>query len=97
MPYMRNGKRDYRREYDKYQGTEERKNARVEQNKARRMAEREGLVKKGDGKDVDHKTPLSKGGKTTKSNLRVVDKSTNRSFSRNSDSSMKSQRSRKGK
>lgn len=97
MPYMRNGKRDYRREYDKYQSREDRKDARVEQNKARRMMEREGKVSKGDGKDVDHKTPLSKGGKTTKSNLRVVDRSSNRSFARNSDSSVKSQRSRKGK
>lgn len=97
MPYMRDGKRDYRREYDKYQGREERKNARVEQNKARRIMEREGKVSKGDGKDVDHKKPLSKGGSTSKSNLRVVDRSSNRSFSRNSDGSLKSQRSRRGK
>jgi len=61
------------------------------------MMEQAGKVHKGDGKDVDHKTPLSKGGTTTKSNLRVVPASTNRSFSRNSDSSLKSQRSKKGK
>lgn len=36
----------------------------------------------GDGKDVDHKTPLSKGGSTGLSNLRVVSKGSNRSFKR---------------
>lgn len=94
---MTKGKRDYRKEYDKYQGREERKNARVEQNKARRIMEKEGAVRKGDGKDVDHKKPLSKGGTTTRSNLRVTDPGSNRSFSRNRDGSLKNQRSRKGK
>lgn len=70
---------------------------RVEQNKARRMMERAGKVRKGDGKDVDHKTPLSKGGKTTRSNLRVVDKSKNRSFRRKADGSMLNQISKRGK
>lgn len=97
MPYQTNGKRDYKKENRLYNSKPEVVKKRVEQNKARRMAEKEGLVKKGDGKDVDHKTPLSKGGKTTKSNLRVVPASENRSFSRNSDSSLKNQRSRKGK
>jgi hypothetical protein len=68
---------------------------RVEQNKARRMAEKEGLVKKGDGKEVDHRKPLSKGGTTTKSNLRVVPAKENRSFSRNKDGSLKNQTSRR--
>lgn len=97
MPYMTNGKRDYKKEVAKYTSKPEVVKKRVEQNKARRIMEQEGKVSKGDGKDVDHKTPLSKGGKTTKSNLRVVDRSTNRSFSRNPDSSLKNQRSRKGK
>lgn len=53
-----------------------------------------GKAHKGDGKDVDHKTPLSKGGApTAKSNLRVVPASENRSFSRNKDGSLKSQTS----
>lgn len=34
--------------------------------------EKEGKVHKGDGKQVDHKKPLTSGGTTTKSNLRVV-------------------------
>lgn len=69
----------------------------MEQNKARRMMEKAGKVRKGDGKDVDHKTPLSKGGKTTQSNLRVVDRSSNRSFRRNKDGSLLNQISKKGK
>lgn len=56
---------------------------------------KEGLVHKGDGKDVDHKRPLSKGGTNSRSNLRVVDSSSNRSFSRNADGSLKSQRSKR--
>lgn len=97
MPYMTNGKRDYKKEVAKYTSKPEVVKKRVEQNKARRMMEKEGLVRKGDGKDVDHKTPLSKGGTTSRSNLRVVDRSSNRSFSRNSDGSLKNQRSKSGR
>ena len=76
--------------YDKAYGARpEQKEARAQRNAARREAEREGKVHKGDGKDVDHKTPLSKGGSNSKSNARVVSKSTNRSFPRNSDGSMR--------
>jgi hypothetical protein len=49
------------------------------------MMESEGLVKKGDGKDVDHKQALSKGGTSTRSNLRVKSASDNRSYPRKSD------------
>ena len=35
-------------------------------------------VSKGDGKEIDHKKPLSKGGSNAKSNQRVVSRSTNR-------------------
>lgn len=94
---MKNGKRDYKREVAEYTSRPEVVKKRVEQNKARRIMEREGKVSKGDGKDVDHRTPLSKGGTSSRSNLRVVPASTNRSFARNSDSSHKNQRSRKGK
>lgn len=94
---MTNGKRDYKKEVAKYTSRPEVIKKRVEQNKARRMMEKAGKVHKGDGKDVDHKKPLSHGGKTSKSNLRVVDRSTNRSFSRRSDGSLLNQISRKGK
>jgi 5-methylcytosine-specific restriction endonuclease McrA len=63
---------------------------RVAMNKARRQAMREGRVKKGDGKEIDHIVPLSKGGSNGKANTRVRTRSQNRSFSRNPDSSVKS-------
>jgi len=87
--------RDYRREYDNYVGKPEVKKKRAEQNAARRIMEKSGAVHKGDGKDVDHRVPLSKGGGTGKSNLRVVSASENRSFSRNSNGSLKSQTSKR--
>ena len=81
--------RNYAQEYKNYDGTPAVKKKRAQRNKARRMLEREGVVHKGDGKDVDHKTALSKGGKTIRSNLRAVPSSANRSFKRKSDGSMK--------
>jgi hypothetical protein len=81
--------RNYAQEYDSYQGTTEAKKDRAQRNKARRMLEREGVVKKGDGKDVDHKKPMSKGGTTVRSNLQAKPAAKNRSFKRNSDGSMK--------
>ena len=75
-------KRNYRKEYDNYQGTEEQKKNRAKRNKARRQLEREGVVSKGDGKDVDHTTPLSKGGSTARSNIRAKAAKANRSFAR---------------
>ena len=65
--------------YDKAYGARpEQKEARAQRNAARREAEREGKVSKGDGKDVDHKKPLSKGGSNSKSNLRLASKKKNR-------------------
>lgn len=94
MPFMRDGKRDYKREVALYTSKPAVKKKRAEQNAARREMMKQGKVQKGDGNDVDHKVPLSKGG-TNKSNLRVVPASENRSFSRNKDSSLKNQTSRR--
>lgn len=58
--------------------------------KLRRQFEKAGLVHEGDGKDVDHKVALSKGGGNTRRNGRVTSASANRSFPRNKDGSMKS-------
>lgn len=95
MPFMKNGKRDYKREVALYTSKPEVKKKRAEQNAARREMEKEGLVHKGDGKDVDHKRPLSHGGSTSRTNLRVVPASQNRSFSRNKDGSLKNQKSKR--
>lgn len=95
MPYMKDGKRDYKRQNALYNSRPDQIANRVEQNKARREMEKAGKVSKGDGKQVDHKKPLSKGGTGNKSNLRVIPASQNLSFSRNKDGSMKNQTSRK--
>lgn len=94
---MTNGKRNFKKEYQEYHGTSEQRANRSKRTIARNQAIKDGRVKRGDGLDVDHIKPLSKGGSNAKSNTRVVSASENRSFARNSDSSMKSQRSRKGK
>lgn len=65
---------------DEYQSRPEQVAKRVARNKARREAMREGLVKKGDGKDVDHKKMLDTGGSNDKSNRRVVDAKENRAW-----------------
>ena len=69
--------RDYREEYDSFHGTPKEKKRRAARNKARRHLEREGRVRKNDGKDVDHKdhNPLN----NSSSNIRVRDRSANRS------------------
>ena len=54
----------------------------------RRKALKKGMVKK--GQDLDHKVPLSKGGSNTLKNARATTPHDNRSFPRNSDGSMKS-------
>jgi hypothetical protein len=71
--------RNYSSEYANYQGTEEQKKKRAQRNKARRMMERTGAATKGDGKDVDHVKPMRSGGTSAKSNLRMRNKSANRS------------------
>lgn len=95
MPFMTNGKRDYKKEVAKYTSKPSVVKKRTKQNAARREMEQAGLAHKGDGRDVDHKRPLSRGGTNSRSNLRVVPSSENRSFSRNKDSSVKSQTSKR--
>jgi len=92
---MKNGKRDYKRENELYNSKPEQIKNRSNRNKARAMlakAKGEAAV---EGKDVDHKKPISKGGTNSLSNLYAVKAGTNRSFARNGDSSVKSQRSKR--
>jgi len=53
---------------------------RVQNKQARATLEKEGLVRKGDGKDVDHIKPVRKGGTNARSNLRVLPASKNRAW-----------------
>lgn len=67
--------------YDKaYNARPEQVKKREMRNQARAEMAREGKVHKGDGKDVDHKKMLDGGGTNDKSNLRVIDKETNRGW-----------------
>lgn len=50
------------------------------QNQARAKLAKEGLVRKGDGKDVDHKKRLDNGGGNSRSNLRVLTQKRNRGW-----------------
>lgn len=82
-PFMTNGKRDTKKENRKFNSRPSEKKKRAARNKARRQAIKEGRVKKGDGKDLDHKKPLARGGSNKKSNTRVRSASANRSHSIN--------------
>lgn len=68
--------RNYRAEYDNYQGTDDQKKRRAVRNAARRKLMASGRVRKGDGKDVHHVSGLH----NAASNLRVMSKSANRSM-----------------
>ena len=85
MPYT-NKKRPYKKEYSQQKARDEqpKRNARE---RARYAMDKLGVNRKNKG--IDHITPLSKGGTNDKSNVRLVAPSTNRSFKRNPDRSVK--------
>lgn len=69
-------------EYDKYQSSEEAKKDRASRNAARRYAISRGMVRRGDGKDIDHENSNPRD--NSKGNLRVVSRATNRGKRENS-------------
>ena len=80
--------RDYDSEYANYQGKPEQIKRRSSRNTARAAMAKAGKVKKGDGKDVDHKNGNPKDNK--RSNLKVKSKSSNRSYARTKTAGKKS-------
>ena len=68
--------RDYKKERKNYHGKPEQMRRNASRKRARRILEREGKVKVGDGKDVGHKNgnPLD----NRRSNLRVESRNKNR-------------------
>ena len=97
MPFMTNGRRDYRRELD----WEKKKKPNRVKDRAQRNAARATVAKSKGVKptaikgDVGHKKAVSKGGQNGLANLFVQSPGANRSFSRNSDGSMRSERSKR--
>lgn len=91
MPYV-NKPRPYKHEYDLQQKRGELPK-RMERQRARRAIDAKGINRA--GKDIDHIKPLSKGGGNAPSNLRLKSPSANRSFSRNSDHTIKINRPKK--
>ena len=81
MPSSPNYVRNYKQEYKTSQSSPSEIARRSSRNKARRKLRKQGRVRLGDNRDVDHKStnPLD----NSDSNLRVKSKSANRSFRRN--------------
>ena len=80
-------KRDYKKEYVRYDSKRKRVKARVNRNKARRIMKKAGLAKVGDGKDVHHKDGNTKNNK--RSNLAMQKATKNRSYKRTSKGKVK--------
>lgn len=74
MPFMTNGKRDYKKELA---WEHKKKPNRVKERGARNAARKKMGLKVGDPRQVDHIKTLKSGGSNNKSNLRVVSAKTN--------------------
>jgi hypothetical protein len=85
MPYV-NKARPYKKEYAQQKARGEHP-LRMDRQRARRAMDAKGINR--DGKDIDHKKPLSKGGSNSMRNLILKSPSANRSYKRNSDHSVK--------
>lgn len=70
--------RNYRDEYDSFQGKPEQKKRRAQRNAARRKAIKQGKAHKGDGMEVDH-LGFNRKGKLNNGKVKVVTKKANRS------------------
>ena len=95
-PFMTDGHRDYKRELQwEKKKKPNRVKDRAQRNAARAIVKKKVGASALQGKDVGHKKAVSKGGKNGLANLFVQNPGENRSFSRNRDGSMKSERSKR--
>ena len=85
MPYV-NKPRQYKKEYKQQLDRGEHED-RMDRQRARNEMDKRGIDRT--GKDIDHVVPLSKGGSNAKGNLKLKSPSANRSFTRNSDHTVK--------
>ena len=88
MVYQRDYKKEYAGQKKRGESGSGSDSGNAKRHRARYEATKLGMVKPGDGKDLDHKKPVSKGGSNAKSNFRVESVHANRSFPRNADGSM---------
>ena len=99
MPFMTNGRRDYKKELN----WEKKKKPNRVKDRAQRNAARSQVAKKKGVKptslngDVGHKKAVSKGGSNGLSNLFVQNPGANRSFSRTAKGAMRSETSKREK
>ena len=99
MPFMTNGKRDYKKElaWEK-KNKPKRVEDRAQRNAARAtVAKAKGVKPTAIKGDVGHKKAVSKGGSNSLSNLFVQNPGANRSFSRTAKGAMKSETSKREK
>ena len=82
----KNKPRPYKKEYQQQKARKSEHARRMERQRARRKLDKKGVARK--GKDVSHVKALSKG-------LKVVSKSKNRSFKRNSQNKLVSETSKR--
>lgn len=95
---MKNGRRDYQAEkqWDHKHDGGKRIKDRAQRNAARsKVAKAKGVKPTSLKGDVGHKRAVGRGGKNGLANLFVQSPATNRSFSRNKNGSMKSERSKR--
>jgi len=74
---MAKKQRDFKKEYQEYHASPEQKKRRAQRNAARAEAMKEGKVRKGDGKEVDHLGSNRKG-KLNNKRVKVVSRKANR-------------------
>lgn len=97
MPFMTNGRRDYKKELE----WEHKKKPNRVKNRSQRNSARAAVAKKKGVKatsikgDVGHKKAISKGGKNGLANLFVQNPGANRSFRRNAKGAMVNERSKR--
>jgi len=97
MPFMTNGRRDYKRELQwEKDHKPNRVKDRAQRNGARAMvAAKKGVKATSIKGDVGHKVAIGRRGKNTLVNLFIQSPGANRSFARRSNGSMKSEKSKR--
>jgi len=96
MPFMSNGKRNYKKELNwEHTKKKNRVKDRAQRNSARAAVKQKVGAAAIKGKDVGHKKAVSKGGKNGLANLFLQDPGANRSFRRNAKGAMVNERSKR--